>query len=115
VDRRAPHFDRDTRIQLGHSRLERLQGSIFVGEYSEFWCAGVFRNPETDAAREGFFVWAEPGVALGLSEDVVEERVEPIGTMVSMGEDDKYRGLAYRRAALRPALQRREGEVVDVE
>ena len=71
MDGRAADLDSDGRVQSTHSGLEGLETEVLVGEQTVL--ATVHAKGDSDG--DVVLIGAEPGVALCLLEDVMEERV----------------------------------------
>jgi hypothetical protein len=96
MDSRAPDFDSNDRIESSDGGLKGLKTGVFVGKNTKFRRTGGRRyaglnvsallnrangneNTIADAQRNArgyvLLVWTEPGVALGLAKEPVEEGV----------------------------------------
>lgn len=78
---RAPDLDGHRRVQPDHGGLEWLECQVLIGKDSVLGESSLgvgVDDSECDSGGEVVLVWAEPGVALGLLEDVVEEGVVPV-------------------------------------
>ena len=82
----TPNLDSHRGVQPHHSRLKRFQSKVLIREHAILWQTS-FRvqvdDAKCDSGGEVVLVWTEPGVALGLFEDVVEERV--VAVVVHLG------------------------------
>ena len=79
MDCSAPDLDGDDRVEASDSGLEGLQGRILVRKDAEVRDGVVnVRDAKSDAGGDVLLVGAEPGIALGLAEEPVEEGVVPV-------------------------------------
>ena len=101
VDRGTPDLDRDGGVEDAYGGLERLKAEVLVGEDTVL----AIVDAEGDTDRNVVLVGAEPGIALGLLEDVVEEGV--VAVVVHGGRATGGRG--GRTTWLRKE-KKREGE-----
>ena len=74
----APDLDGDDRVEASNGGLEWLQGGILVWKDTKLGDRVVnIGNAKGDAGGD-VFVRAEPGIALSLAEEPVEEGVVPV-------------------------------------
>lgn len=85
MDSSTANFDGDLGIESRDGSLEGGEGSCLVGKDTKLTVMG----PETHARRDLVFVWPEPGVALGLLENVVEGGV--VTVVVHWGKKTRRR------------------------
>lgn len=67
----AAHLDGNNGVKSSDGRLERLQAHVLVREDAEL----AFANAQRDTTRDVGLVGAEPGIAGGVLEDVMQERI----------------------------------------
>ena len=77
----APDLDGDAWVELSDGLLERFEARVFIRKNAKLGVGRVVGDAEAYTAGDVLFVGAEPGVALGLAEDVVQKGVvsEPLG------------------------------------
>jgi len=75
----APDLDGDDWVESSNSGLKRFQGGILVWKDAKLGDGVVdVRDAESNAGGDVLLVGAEPGIALGLAEQPVEESVVPV-------------------------------------
>lgn len=82
-------LDGDEGVEGGDGGLEWLEGGRLVGEDAEL--GGEVGDAEGDAGGDGLFCGAEPGVALCLAEEPVEECVVAVVVHAEEGARGAYK------------------------